>query len=313
MNNIVMITGGQGLLGSALHDLLREDSFLGVKSLPRNELDIVNVYHVKKAIETWDPFAIVNCAAYTNVDRAEIEREEAFRTNVLGVQTLAREAARSGAYLIHISTDMIFDSSTEDRTEASLPAPVNWYGETKLKGERILVSIEDLKYLIVRTAGLYDSKAERGFPVRMMEYIKTTGNPIRMSTRAIGCPTSVEDLAQILYLILYDVKNRVALSSHCDDNLLHVAGPSLSWAEMAKMILMEVYGKERNISRLYIETDIPPETPPPGRAARASRLVLDCGRLMEWKLSRPRTVRESLLKYGLGEALQRKIPLAFDF
>lgn len=300
----VVVTGGGGLLGGAVGALLTkcEAEFNSI-CLSSSWLDITDYLELRRALKYYEPLVIVNCAAYTNVDRAEIDRKKAFWVNVQGTQILGEEAARSGAHLIHISTDMVFDSSEDDRIEASIPAPVNWYGETKLQGERVLAEIKDLKYIIIRTAGLYDLKAEGGFPVRISEYVQKTGNPIRMSTKAIGCPTVVEDLAEVLHFILEGIVDNTL--PNWEDHLLHVTGPVQSWAENARAILTCVYDNDDVLSNLCKETDIPTENPSPGRAARASRSVLNCERLKKWKDVRFRSMKEGL-EGGLGEALRRR-------
>jgi dTDP-4-dehydrorhamnose reductase len=146
-----LITGATGMLG---HDLQGVLAGRDVTALGRAELDITDATAVAEAIDGVD--VIINAAAYTKVDDAEEHEDEAHLVNAIGPETLARAAARSGAVLVQLSTDYVFDGrATTPYSEHAPLAPVSAYGRSKAEGEKRAVAAHPEATLIVRTAWLY--------------------------------------------------------------------------------------------------------------------------------------------------------------
>lgn len=151
----VMVTGAGGQLGYDCLQVLSPD--YEACGLTSRELDITDAGAVEAAFSAFRPGAVINCAAYTRVDACEAERETCWAVNGHGPAHLAKAAGRHGAFLIHVSTDYVFDGRRPvpgPYTEFDAPAPVSWYGKSKLEGERSVIARAD-RYAIVRTAWLY--------------------------------------------------------------------------------------------------------------------------------------------------------------
>jgi len=159
----ILVTGSRGLLGTEFVDKLR--SFLPpsqVVSPDRKELDITNQDQVSLFLQDHKPAWVINCAAYTNVDLAESERDSAFSINVNGPRILAQACTDHGAKLIHFSTDYVFNGKGNNPwRETDLPEPLepNWYGKTKWLGEK--AALENDSSLVFRIQWLYGSRQNR--------------------------------------------------------------------------------------------------------------------------------------------------------
>ena len=148
----VVILGGRGQLGRECEAVLASAHEVITADLP--EVDITRPDSLVPLIEHVRPDAIVNCAAFTDVDRAEQERPLAHAVNADGARILAEVARARSAFLVHISTDYVFDGARSPPmayTEADPPAPINWYGRTKLAGEQAIREVAP-RYAILRTA-----------------------------------------------------------------------------------------------------------------------------------------------------------------
>lgn len=145
----ILLLGANGQLGQELSRTL--PSLGEVKACGRSEVDLTNKHSIIEAIDAFKPEVIVNAAAYTAVDKAESERDLAFKVNAEAVGILASEAAKLDIWLFHYSTDYVFDGSkTEPYLEADTPNPINVYGESKLAGEQAIIT-SGCKHLIFRT------------------------------------------------------------------------------------------------------------------------------------------------------------------
>lgn len=192
----VLVTGADGQLG-------REMRTLGAHSRHRYlftdvaELDITDAESVMQFVEREKIHAIVNCAAYTNVDRAEEDPVTADRINHLAVANLARAAKAQDATLFHISTDYVFGGTGNVPFREEDPtAPLGVYGVTKLKGERAIVE-SGCKYLILRTAWLY-SPYGRNFMKTMLQLTEQKPE-LQVVFDQVGTPTCAADLARVIY------------------------------------------------------------------------------------------------------------------
>ena len=152
----VLVTGGKGQLASCFKDLENKYKDLNIIYTDHKELDICNLSQIKTFFKSnYKIDYCINCAAYTDVDRAESEVDKAFEINAQGPKNLALICHKFEAVLVHISTDFVFDGEkTEPYTEADIPNPVSVYGASKLKGEVEIQKIIE-KYFIFRTSWLY--------------------------------------------------------------------------------------------------------------------------------------------------------------
>ncbi|MFC1575181.1 dTDP-4-dehydrorhamnose reductase [Gemmatimonadota bacterium] len=196
----ILVTGAGGLLGSAL---AREGDRRGheVVALSRTELDITEPVAVHAAVrEAW-PDVIVNCAAFSNVDRAETEQEEALAVNRDGARYVAEASAESGALMVHIGTDYIFDGrKVSPYLPSDQPAPLNVYGISKLAGE-VAVREAGADLLLVRTSWIFGER-DGGFVGFIRKAVADSRvdstEPLRIVTNETSRPTWSEDLGPAL-------------------------------------------------------------------------------------------------------------------
>ena len=193
------------MLGTDLVNLLksREASLEHnpeVIEAPHEVLDITLKDRVSDYIFTHTPDIIVNCAAFTNVDKCETEREAAFSVNALGPKYLASAAKKCGARVIQVSTDFVFDGNgNRPYTEEDQTNPLSEYGRTKLEGERNIQSYCD-SYLIVRTSWLFGHNGIN-FAAKMLE-LAEQHKELSIVTDETGSPTYTPDLAEALWILI---------------------------------------------------------------------------------------------------------------
>jgi dTDP-4-dehydrorhamnose reductase len=190
-----LITGASGQLGLAMQ---RELSTRGISFIAANsrELDITSQNSVESILLRNSPKVIVNCAAWTDVDLAEIKQEQAYNVNALAVENLALASKQISAKLVHVSTDYVF--SGEGNTpwlESAERDPASIYGLSKREGENFVQEIYEENSFIVRTAWLY-SENSKNFAKTMVNLALTDEREVRVVNDQIGQPTSANDLAQ---------------------------------------------------------------------------------------------------------------------
>lgn len=192
---MLLITGAKGQLGTELSKLLPDAIVSDVSDLDITDKTAVNTYVKEHNVDT-----IINCAAYTAVDKAEADTELANKINVIGPKNLAQ----SGAKIIHISTDYVFDgTSYRPYSETDAPHPVSVYGKTKLAGERAVLD-NAKSAIIIRTAWLY-SPYGNNF-VKTMRRLGAEKSSLRVVCDQVGTPTYAGDLAQAIVDILPQFK-----------------------------------------------------------------------------------------------------------
>jgi dTDP-4-dehydrorhamnose reductase len=192
-----LITGGAGQLGSDLQGLLGDEAV----SKTHAELDITQPDSVERALAEVQPDVVFNCAAFHNVDQCEREPDPAWATNVRAVMELAARASASGAKLVHLSTNYVFDGRrAEPYAEHDLPSPRSVYALTKLAGEHAALAY-GRDALVVRSAGLYGfaGNASKGgnFVQRMLARARETGGLKMVADQRLQ-PTFTSDLAPAL-------------------------------------------------------------------------------------------------------------------
>lgn len=150
----ILVTGAEGQVGTDMTLELRKRGF-EVLGLGRHMLDITDENKTIQAISAYMPDAVINCAAYTAVDKAETDREKCYLINCEGTHNLAKACCSTGAKLVHISTDYVFDGTKETAYETDdITNPINYYGFTKAEGEKRVQETFD-KYFILRISGAF--------------------------------------------------------------------------------------------------------------------------------------------------------------
>jgi dTDP-4-dehydrorhamnose reductase len=193
----VAVFGGKGMLGTDLNQvLMRRGLVPTIYDLP--DLDILDARQLEMALQEAD--AVVNCAAYTNVDGAESNVETAYSVNADAVGTLGRLAAKRNVPVLHISTDFVFDGSSDRPYKEDDPVgPLSVYGASKLKGENLLTE-SGCRYCIVRVQWTY-GKAGNNFIKKILERSRNSG-AIKVVDDQTGSPTSTREVAEALTELL---------------------------------------------------------------------------------------------------------------
>lgn len=192
----ILLTGASGMLGHDLQSVLAD---YDLTAMARADLDITDQEAVDRAVAGHD--VVVNAAAYTQVDKAEREPEEAMRINAEGPATLARSCATHHARLIHVSTDYVFDGTANTPYPEDTPRhPQSVYGRTKAAGEEAIEEIYPDGSLIIRTAWLYGQHGTH-FPGTMLE-LSQTHDTLSVVTDQVGQPTWSRDLARMIRTLI---------------------------------------------------------------------------------------------------------------
>jgi dTDP-4-dehydrorhamnose reductase len=234
----VLITGSNGQLGSEIKELAANykkiDFFC--KDLP--DLDICNFNLLQSFITENNINAVINCAAYTAVDKAEEDAEIAERVNSMGVSNLVNALDKVNGKLIHISTDYVFDGDHFSPYKESDPVnPIGVYGETKRAGELAVIN-SDIDSIVIRTSWLYSSYGNNF--VKTMLRLGNEKENLGVIFDQVGTPTYARDLAKTCLEILAGA-NSVKISK--DGNLYHYSNEGVaSWYDFA-ISIMELGGE----------------------------------------------------------------------
>lgn len=195
----LIVTGADGQLGRAINRQYADSTEYELINTDVGELDITNIDRVMEFARDIKPYAIVNCAAYTAVEKCEQEEDLAFRINAIGARNLSIAASETGAKLVHVSTDYVFDGNgTRPYLETDPTGPQGAYGRTKLAGENFVKEFSE-RHFIVRTAWLYGDG--KNF-VRTMLRLSETNDKVRVVRDQVGSPTSTVELAKAIAYLL---------------------------------------------------------------------------------------------------------------
>jgi len=265
----ILVTGRTGQLAVALAEAAPARD-VAVHCLERPTLDIEQPASIAQVFATQLPSLVINAAAYTNVDAAEDNAAAAFRANRDGPAELARWCALAGIPLIHISTDFVFDGRKgAPYVESDIPAPQGVYGASKLAGEQAVLTLCP-RAVVLRTAWLY-SPIGKNF-VRTMLSAGERNSNLRVVADQIGCPTSAEDLANVVLGVaaqLRDGSNRYA-------GIYHAAGTgAATWHELATVTFAEA----KRHGRVVPSVDPISTQEWPTKVRRPPDSRLDCGKL----------------------------------
>ncbi|MCJ8205250.1 dTDP-4-dehydrorhamnose reductase [Pseudomonas sp. RGM2987] len=230
----VLLLGKNGQIGWELQRSLAplgELVALARHSVDGPCLDVSDFEALRATIREVQPDVIVNAAAYTGVDKAESERELADRVNSQASEVMAEEAVRLGAWLVHYSTDYVFSGEgREPWKETDTVAPANFYGESKLAGERAITST-GCKHLIFRTSWVYSARGNN-FAKTMLRLARER-EVLNVIDDQIGAPTGAELIADVTALAIQQVLRRPELGG-----LYHLAAAGeISWHGYARHVI----------------------------------------------------------------------------
>lgn len=276
----VLITGVSGQLGhdAAKELIARGVPFLGIGS---KELDITDRDAVLRVFSEYCPDAVLHCAAYTMVDRAEDEPEHCMRVNADGTRHIAEACREIGAKLLYVSTDYVFPGTGDKPWETDDPTgPLNVYGQTKLAGEQAVRELVE-KHFIVRTSWVIGEHGSNF--VKTMLRLAETHRELRVVDDQIGSPTFTANLAPLLCDMLETEKYGV----------YHATNEGFcSWAELAEAVF-HLAGKDVSIH--HVSTEEYGAKAPRPKNSRLSKASLDAGgfvRLPGWEASLARMLEK---------------------
>ena len=259
----IIVTGCNGQLGRAIsRELAGDDRYelTGCDVTADVKLDITDMDEVMRFVEEISPEAIINCAAYTAVDRQETDSDLSMKINAIGPRNLAIAASRTGAKLMHISTDYVFSGEMSDhpRTEFDPVGPVSVYGRTKLAGEEFVKQFAD-RYFMIRTAWLYGDGHNFA---RTMLKLAETHDELTVVDDQLGTPTSAKELARCIHALL-PTDNYGLFHGTCEGDT--------NWADFAERVL-RLAGKETVVKHVSTEEYMKNN---PGSARRPAYSILD--------------------------------------
>ncbi|XJZ26966.1 dTDP-4-dehydrorhamnose reductase [Bacillota bacterium Lsc_1132] len=273
----VVVTGAKGQLGQDVVKQLTRDHH-EVFGTNRDQLDITNEENVLSFISDVRPDVILHCAAYTNVDAAESDEETAYQINALGTEYLAKAAKETGAKMLYISTDYVFDGTATEPYEVDQPTkPLGAYGRTKFAGEELLKKHLD-RYFIVRTAWVF-GVGGNNFVKTMIRLGEERGE-VGVVHDQVGSPTYTVDLASFMLELMVTDKF----------GTYHATNSGVcSWYEFAVEIFKQA---GLNVKVNPLTTD---QFPRP--AKRPSYSVLSKKKLVEQGFTPLRNWKEALIAY----------------
>lgn len=307
----ILITGANGQLGKCIEDIIQKENKDSYKYIFCNHdtLDITDRARVKEVLEYFKPNVVINCAAYTNVDAAEKNKDLCFKVNYNGVVNLADVCSAMGAFLIQISTDYVFDGNTNKPYNDSPPffdnKSLNVYGDSKKEAEMYLDKYHFQESLVIRTSWLY-SEYGKNFFTTIANRI-TNEQPTKVVYDQIGCPTYARDLAEFIVSCVYGLESYTKgsiLDEYCGI-VNYTNKGTATWFDFAKHI-------ERLISPIYFGKDTDLITPinsmvyrTGDMAHRPSYSVLDTQRASDYGEDIPYWT-DSLKKCALAYLRNRK-------
>lgn len=243
MHNIIVF-GKNGQVGSALFDLLANEKDFNTSFYGRSDVDFSDLKSLENFLENLPniPHIIINACAYTNVDKAEAEREMADNINHKAVLILAQYAAKNNVFLIHYSTDYVFDGSgdepfTEDNVKNL--KPLNHYGQTKLDGENAIIK-SGCNYIILRTSWVFSEDAKFKNFVNTIKRLALEKEEINVVDDQIGAPTNAFDIANVTLKL---VKKVIDLNFLIKEIFHFTGDETMSWYQFAFKIIDSFKGK----------------------------------------------------------------------
>jgi len=246
MKSKILITGGSGQVGSSLFNLLIDEH--EILKPTKDELNFLNPNGISHFLNNNMPDFIVNCAAYTNVDKAEKDNEKCRIINIDAVEAICRYSEKNNKPFIHLSTDYVFGNKNNKRPwkECSHTNPLNFYGTCKLKSENIITS-KSSNGIIIRSSGIY-SNQNNNFLDTMIK-LANKKNEIKVVGDQLNSPTPAWWLASTIKKIIY-LKSNKTLDSKI--KILHASSEGyVSWYDFSVEIFK--YLKKKNLIKQLIK------------------------------------------------------------
>ncbi|MCH5219477.1 MAG: dTDP-4-dehydrorhamnose reductase [Muribaculaceae bacterium] len=228
----ILLTGANGQLGQAIQQTLKPYRDIAVNALSHKDFDITDRKQVEQHLHLSQYTHIINCAAYTAVDKAESDKETCNKINIEGVGNLALASAERGIKVLHFSTDYVFDGKAKvPYKEDSIGQPLNVYGQSKLDGEKILFA-NNPDCIVLRTGWLY-SAFGHNFVKTILRNARQ-GTLLRVVSDQTGTPTFAEHLASAVASILISPEWIPGIYNYTNEG-------QTTWYEFAKKIIEDTY------------------------------------------------------------------------
>ena len=275
-NKTILVTGANGQLGSEIYFIAKNYPQYNFIFADRNILSIIDEAAIELFFDTHKIDFGINCAAYTAVDKAENEKENAILANATAVGFLAKACTKYQAKFIHISTDYVFDgNSTEPYKTDDATNPVNFYGSTKLQGEQIALQEND-EMIIIRTSWVYSSVGNNF--VKTMIRSMNERESIGVVNDQYGSPTYAADLAAAIMQIITSNKNHKGVYHYSNTG-------SISWYDFATEIAAQI--KTNCIINPITTAQFPtPAKRPSYSVFDKEKITEDFGvEILDWKVS----------------------------
>lgn len=260
----ILVTGANGQLGQSILEQSKNYKEIECFFVTRNELDITNEELIKHYFDDKSFDFVVNCAAYTAVDKAEDEQESAYLVNAKATEFLAKITNEKKIPFIHVSTDYVFDgTASQPRMETDQTNPIGVYGQTKLEGENLALK-NNPKTIILRTAWVY-SRFGNNFVKTMLRLFQEKES-ISVVADQIGSPTNAIDLADAILEIISTDELTYGIFNYSNEG-------KCSWFEFAQKI--------KEFSSSTIEINPVPTSAYPTKAKRPAYSLLDKTKIKE--------------------------------
>jgi dTDP-4-dehydrorhamnose reductase len=256
----ILVTGGSGQVGSAV---IRQGELAGLEivSPTSKELDFTDEASIVAVLQGQKWRGIINCAAYTEVDKAESQPDRAYQINCQAPAIIAREAARIGTPLIHVSTDYVFDGTKlSPYIECDLVNPINVYGRTKEAGEAAIRDVGGT-HAIIRTAWVVSSRGANF--VNTMLRLGKERSDIGVVNDQIGCPSNADDIANALLTVALNLDGRRGTWHFVNSG-------EANWHDLAAHIFAET--RKRGLKSPNLRAITTADYPTPARRPANSRL-----------------------------------------
>ncbi len=270
MNKSILLIGNNGQVGTELQHTL--SSNYKVFTVARPQIDLTQPDNLRQIIRETQPEIIINAAAYTAVDKAETEPEIAHTVNAIAPRIIAEESQKLGSFLIHISTDYVFNGNNNyPYQETDITNPLSVYGKTKLAGE-IAIQNTCSQYIILRTAWVYGTYGKSNFVKTMLRLGKERPE-VRVVADQIGSPTWAQDIALAITQIIPQLTAEIA-------GIYHYTNSGVaSWYDFT----IAIFEEAEKLGFPHKMTNVIPITTPeyPTPAKRPAYSVLACEKISQ--------------------------------
>ena len=267
---LILVTGGSGQLAKSIQSLvIKNKTNHDFIFISRSELDLADLQSVRSYFNKNKFDLIINCAAYTKVDKAETDQEQANLVNHLAVEKISEIAKKNNTRLIHISTDFVFDGNqSKPYLENDSTSPLNIYGATKLAGENAILSIMKFNAIIIRTSWVY-SEYGNNFVDTILRLTKKK-KELHIVSDQIGSPTFATDLAQVILFITTSEKLN---SKNFATEVYHYSNEGkCSWYDFTKEIV-NISGLKCNIKPINTK-DYPAQAERPKYVVMSKKKII---------------------------------------